>query len=1479
MEKMTRHILRTFTFTAALALPMGMSVQLLAQSAAEKALLEKAQKLAASGHPEMAAQTWEQVLLADPNNREALAGIARAEMQLGKAAEARRYLDRLRANGGSQQEINQILQVQRVQPRSERLEEAGRLAQEGNYAGAMQIYREVFGNKPPAGDVALAYYDTEAAIPSERGHAIEGLRSLMKQFPGDSRYAITLGRVLTYDPKTRAEGMAILRQYPQVQAAQAALHQAEAWNAQGASTANTLTAGQEAAPPRPAGNPLEAAAYRALNSGQLDEAREKFQELLAKQPRNAQALAGMGYLSMRQQDFVSASDYFERARAAGAHGLESAISNAHFWQKMTEAGNELGDGHTEAAIAAYHAALALKPNSVDALVGLGSAFQQAGEYTDAAQTLDKAVRQDPQRADAWRNLLLVESAANDPQGVADANTRIPRNVRAQLSSDPDYLRVLAQAYQALGRKADADKVISEALALPFPNEGRDMPVSKQLQYAGLLLAAKRYAPAIRLYRQVVAQDPENAGAWRALIAAEHESNQDEEALTTIGQMPQTLLEQQQNDPDFLVLVGSVYQSRHDYGRAAKYLEKALTVNPNAPPGVALQLADVYAAQGATQKAYNIYRSELDQDQSNQQAWRGLLNALHQSGRDREALRQMASIPEATRLRLEADPGYLQTLAAIEVSTGQAQAALRHFQRVLDIYHDQNQDVPVGTQIQYGWVLLKAGDDRRLYALVSSLADTPEMTDEQQADFHNLWAAWSMERANALLAAGDQRRALAILQTAAQAFPANKQVSAALAGAYLKAGDARQAVAIYASMDMEHATLAQYQGAIGAALAARDMKHAQDWLEAALAQYKHDPAILKMAAQYEQARGNSERAAAYYRAALDAMGPGPQHDLLSPSGPSATQQLMQLLAPAGRAAVSAPDETLQHGVDVSWQNAPSETTPTLGDFAETEAAQTAPVGNVEQNTATLDRFSAGVNEVPHAADRNAVDVASAIPAVPDEARTSARIEYLRPAPAGMASVQPAAAAQQVPTYRHLGFSNDPNPASRLQAAVQEMNGQAQEPDSGVPAPVEPAPQKDLLSTPASSAKTSELPPLTGPAPARAVRPRTEREQIEDQLAMIQGASSGWIGGSSGVDYRSGQPGFDRLANYTTQIESSGMIAPNVRATVIARPVLLDSGSATSTTTFQQGTLPANTLPYLQSAAGIGGEFQLRAPSFGLSLGYTPHGFLIENTIGSVYVHPPQSHFTLNFDRAPILDTQLSYAGLRDLGSKGPTYLGNVWGGVVANGGELQLAFGDARSGWYIQGGGQYITGKHVQDNRRMDGDAGAYWQVWQHPDYGTLTLGTNFFGMHYDHNLRYFTYGQGGYFSPAAYMLAGVPFTFNGHHGPRFHYRVMGSFGVQAFQENSTPYYPLDPAIQYARDNPYYPENTSVSGNYSLDAEGAYAIAEKWYVGGYLNFNNTRDYAENKVGFYVRYLFRPQPTGENGPTGLFPIQGLRPLQVP
>jgi len=1530
MEKANRNICRNLFLVATCALVIGFPCGASADSPAERALLAKAQSLAASGHLDMAVQTWQQLLLADPTNREALLGIAKASMKMGKTDEAMKYLDRLRAAGGSAADIATIQAMPKVELQSVRLSQASQYAQSGNYAEAMRIYRDLFGSTPPAGDFALAYYDTEAAIPADRPHAIEGLRRLSKQFPADTRYSVTLGRILTYDPKTRPEGIAILQRYNNVPAAQEALRQAEAWNTQAVTAAETAHPSQTVsrAPVfAPAGDPLEASAYRALNSGRIDEARQQFQTLLDRRPNNPRALSGMGYVYMKQQNFAKAADYLERARAVGARGLDSAIATSHFWEKMTQAGNELQSGNTETAIETYREALLLKPSSPEALEGLAGALMQAGNTAEAVDVFERAVNVAPDSETAWRGLFFAQSTAGDSQAALATNDRMPKNVRAQLANDPGYLHALAEDNLALGRKGEADRIIERALALPFPNQGRDMPVDKQMQYAALLMTAKRYDSALQLYSQVVAQDPQNIGAWRALIAAQHQLQRDDEALATVSRMPLSVYNLAQTDPAFLVLIGSIYQTRHEWDRAQKYLEKALSIAPPPQSGIQLQLADIYAAQGNQQKAYTIYRRELDQNPESLAAWVGLLNSLHQSNQDREALRRIASMPESVRLRIEQDPAYLQTLASIQSATGQNAAAVRTFAQLLQIYRDRNENEPIGVQIQYGWVLLNAGDERRLHALVSDLSNAPDMTDDQEAEFNRLWATWSIRRANSALAAGDQRHALAILTVAAQVFPKNSEIYSALAGVYLKAGQPRQAVAIYASLDMSHATLPQFQSAIGAALVARDMRQAQTWLESALDKYKDDPTILKMAAQYEQARGNSDRAAAYFRAALDALGPTSPGLLFTqpgaaggefgtPGNSSPAQQLMQLLAPGGRTArMNEPlDPTVldpidrRNRTDVSWQDAPSEIVPTLGDFAQSGHYDRASANSERdseprdwQSASTSDDLDAPPSPRVQARLQTEDDVRpSRIPsrhavAPVEREEVSSSVEYIEPAPM-RTPVRPLAQSQNSANTRSFSTmqivnANDPSLASRLQSAIREMNGKVQtnEPWQQADPNIAPQPQinpDDNISNVPSLARTESarselpaLPPLTGSG-VRVVRAKTMREQIEEQLAIIEGASSGWIGGSSGVDYRSGQPGYDRLAAYTGQIEGSSMLGPGVRATVIARPVLLDSGEATSTATLQQGTLPAGSVPYIQSAAGIGGEFQLRTANFGASLGYTPHGFLVENVTGGLYVHPPTSHFTLTLTRDSIFDTQLSYAGLRDLGSRSATYVGNTWGGVIANSGQLQLVFSKSNSGWYIQGGGQYITGLHVQDNYRLDGDAGAYWGVWHHPEYGNLTIGMNFFGMHYNHNLRYFTYGQGGYFSPAAYMLAGIPITFNGHYGPKFHYRAGGSLGVQAFQEDSTPFYPLDPAIQFARNNPYYPEQTNVGGNYSVDAEGAYAIAEHWYVGGYLNFNNSRDYASEKVGFFLRYLFRPQPMiEENGPTGLFPIQGLRPLQVP
>ena len=56
------------------------------------------------------------------------------------------------------------------------------------------------------------------------------LRKLALQFSADPRYAIALGRILTYDPKTRAQGIAMLSHYDSSPEAQQALKQATGWN-------------------------------------------------------------------------------------------------------------------------------------------------------------------------------------------------------------------------------------------------------------------------------------------------------------------------------------------------------------------------------------------------------------------------------------------------------------------------------------------------------------------------------------------------------------------------------------------------------------------------------------------------------------------------------------------------------------------------------------------------------------------------------------------------------------------------------------------------------------------------------------------------------------------------------------------------------------------------------------------------------------------------------------------------------------------------------------------------------------------------------------------------------------------------------------------------------------------------------------------------------------------------------------------------
>ena len=254
------------------------------------------------------------------------------------------------------------------------------------------------------------------------------------------------------------------------------------------------------------------------------------------------------------------------------------------------------------------------------------------------------------------------------------------------------------------------------------------------------------------------------------------------------------------------------------------------------------------------------------------AWKGLLSTLHTSGRDQEALAQIQQIPIPVRRILENDVEYLQTIGNVYSSLGQPQQSMVFLNRVQQHYANAHAVAPADIDIQNAYLLFNGSNDTGLYRQLMILGGRQDLTDEQRRTVQTIWSLWAARRANAAAAAGNNKRALAILNAAARAFPDNPGVLKALASGYARAGLPKQAVAIFKAQDMTSASANDYKAAVGAALSAGDTKSAELWLRYGLNQYPRDAQMLILGAKFEQARGDNNRAAEYYKASLAAMPP-------------------------------------------------------------------------------------------------------------------------------------------------------------------------------------------------------------------------------------------------------------------------------------------------------------------------------------------------------------------------------------------------------------------------------------------------------------------------------------------------------------------------------------------------------------------------------------------------------------------------------
>ncbi|WP_028008570.1 cellulose biosynthesis protein BcsC [Solimonas flava] len=280
---------------------------------------------------------------------------------------------------------------------------------------------------------------------------------------------------------------------------------------------------------------------------------------------------------------------------------------------------------------------------------------------------------------------------------------------------------------------------------------------------------------------------------------------------------------------------------------------------------------------------------------------------------------------------------------------------------------------------------------------------------------------------------------------------------------------------------------------------------------------------------------------------------------------------------------------------------------------------------------------------------------------------------------------------------------------------------------------------------------------------------------------------------------------------------------------------------------------------QSATGVALAVGYTSGGLRLDLGTSPLGFPVQDLLGGIRYDGELGplDYSIDLARRPVTSTLLSYAGTRD------PVTHEIWGGVRENGLTLGLAqYGGALS-WRASLGASYLDGRNVADNRYIGGSAGADYRLYdRNAQRVYIGLGVRYWD--YEKNLRYYTLGHGGYYSPQRYLSLSLPLEWQGH-SERWSYQLQAALSHTNSREDDAPFYPDDAALQaraalsplpphYTR--PVYDGGSSSGWGRSLQARIEYALDGDWAIGLRGALDRSDYYEPNFLTLYVRRLLLP-----------------------
>jgi tetratricopeptide (TPR) repeat protein len=259
-----------------------------------------------------------------------------------------------------------------------------------------------------------------------------------------------------------------------------------------------------------------ALALRYFQSGQLAEAEQLYRQILQQQPKQPEALHGLGVTVYQSGRWDEALSYLQRSLT-----LNPTDANAH--NSLGVMWKERGD--LEQATLHLRRAIALNPNHFSAYVNLADALQTQGDWQNAVDCFRTALALNPNDPPTHHNLGL---ALREQGNLQEAATCLQRSL-ALNPNDAEVHNSLGVVFQELDQWEAAVDSYRQAVALrpdyviAHTNLGNMLRELGQLDEASLHL------------RSALALQPNNAVAHDVLGVVLMEQGKFEQAKTHLQQ--------------------------------------------------------------------------------------------------------------------------------------------------------------------------------------------------------------------------------------------------------------------------------------------------------------------------------------------------------------------------------------------------------------------------------------------------------------------------------------------------------------------------------------------------------------------------------------------------------------------------------------------------------------------------------------------------------------------------------------------------------------------------------------------------------------------------------------------------------------------------------------------------------------------------------------------------------------------------------